>query len=168
MSAENSSGKAAGARIQRALESATETRMFWLGEDMLSRTPEMFKSLFPGRAACLVASRVGGASWVSSLLGAAEALAVLSVAVALSRVVFGTSGVGGGDVKLISALGLCFGAEWTPVLIMLTSAFVVATGLFLRGRRGSEESARLAVPAAPAITIAVVVTFSLAFRVKQL
>jgi leader peptidase (prepilin peptidase)/N-methyltransferase len=120
------------------------------------------------RAACLVASRVGGASWVSSLLGAAEALAVLSVAVALSRVVFGTSGVGGGDVKLISALGLCFGAEWTPVLIMLTSAFVVATGLFLRGRRGSEESARLAVPAAPAITIAVVVTFSLAFRVKQL
>ena len=55
MSAENSSGKAAGARIQRALESATETRMFWLGEDMLSRTPEMFKSLFPGRAACLVA-----------------------------------------------------------------------------------------------------------------
>jgi glycerol-1-phosphate dehydrogenase [NAD(P)+] len=55
MSAEKSSGKAAGARIQRALESATETRMFWLGEDMLSRTPEMFKSLFPGRAACLVA-----------------------------------------------------------------------------------------------------------------
>ena len=120
------------------------------------------------RVAYLVASCAGGDSWVLLILGAAEALVVLSVAAAFSRASFGASGVGGGDVKLISVLGLCFGAEWTPVLLMLTSAFVVATGLFCRGRRGTEEPGGSAVPAAPAITIAAFVTFALAFRVKQL
>ena len=120
------------------------------------------------RMAYLVASCAGGGSWVSSLLGATEAFVVLSAAAALSRAAFGTSGVGGGDVKLISALGLCFGAEWTPVLILLNSAFVVVTGFFGWAGRDPEESSQHAVPAAPAITLAAAVTLALAFRVKQL
>ncbi|MGI5870256.1 MAG: sn-glycerol-1-phosphate dehydrogenase [Kiritimatiellia bacterium] len=55
MPTEETTGAAVSARIQKALESATETRMFWLGDDVLSRTPQMFKALFPGRPACLVA-----------------------------------------------------------------------------------------------------------------
>lgn len=42
-------------RIEKALLSATETKLFWLGESMLERVPEMFKALFPGCKACLVA-----------------------------------------------------------------------------------------------------------------
>ena len=55
MSAETPSGGSAGSRIQQALDSATDTRMFWLGEDMLARSPDMFKALFPGKTACVVA-----------------------------------------------------------------------------------------------------------------
>lgn len=42
-------------RIDKALLSATETKLFWLGDAMLERVPEMFTALFPRCKACLVA-----------------------------------------------------------------------------------------------------------------
>ncbi len=44
-------------RIERALSCATETQLFWLGEEMLARVPEMFTALFPGGKACVVADK---------------------------------------------------------------------------------------------------------------
>ena len=42
-------------RIEAALAAATDTKLFWLGEDLLAQTAEAFKELFPGKKACMVA-----------------------------------------------------------------------------------------------------------------
>ncbi len=42
-------------RIEKALLSAAETKLFWLGEAMLERVPEVFNTLFSGRKACIIA-----------------------------------------------------------------------------------------------------------------
>lgn len=42
-------------RIEDALQNATQTRLFWLGDDMLAKVPDMFRGLFPGERACVVA-----------------------------------------------------------------------------------------------------------------
>ena len=57
MSQNQVSGGLTTARIDEALKNATETKMFWLGEDTLGRVPEMFKALFPAQKACLVMDR---------------------------------------------------------------------------------------------------------------
>ncbi len=44
-------------RIADALRNAVDTKLFWIGDDMLSKAPAMFKTLFPGERACLVADR---------------------------------------------------------------------------------------------------------------
>ena len=38
--------------IAEALRNAVDTKLFWIGDDMLSKAPAMFKTLFPeiGRA----------------------------------------------------------------------------------------------------------------------
>lgn len=57
MSLTQASGTPTSARIDDALKRATETKLFWLGDDMIQRVPEMFKTLFPGMKACVVADR---------------------------------------------------------------------------------------------------------------
>ena len=43
--------------IAEALRNAVDTKLFWIGDDMLSKAPAMFKTLFPGERACMVADR---------------------------------------------------------------------------------------------------------------
>ena len=42
-------------RIAAALKVATDTKVFEMGEGILGRVPEVFKELFPGRKAVVVA-----------------------------------------------------------------------------------------------------------------
>jgi len=116
------------------------------------------------RGAFLLTSSCGGETCASACIGAVEAIAVLMISAGVSRAVFGRPGIGGGDVKLVSALGLCLGAVWTPVLIVLMSAFILAAqcGHVVRcGRAGWRCTLERAVPAAPAIALAAAVTCGL-------
>lgn len=123
------------------------------------------------RGTYLLASSGGGEACASALIGVVEAITVLMVSAGVSQAVFGTRGVGGGDVKLVSALGLCFGAAWTPVLIMLTSAFIVVAqcGHAIRYKRtGWRCTLERSVPAAPAIALAAAVTWGLSLFLERL
>lgn len=123
------------------------------------------------RGAYLLASLRGSTTCVSAFVGAVEAAVVLMVSARVSQTVFGTRGVGGGDVKLVSALGLCFGAVWTPVLIVLMSAFILAAqcGHVVRcGRAGWRCTLERAVPAAPAIALAAAATWGLSLYMEKL
>ena len=44
-------------RITSALASATDTKLFWLGENLLAKTADAFKQLFPAKRACMVADQ---------------------------------------------------------------------------------------------------------------
>lgn len=123
------------------------------------------------RGVFLLASSCGGETCASAFVGAGEALAVLMISARVSQAAFGTRGIGGGDVKLVSALGLCFGAAWTPLLIVLTSAFILVAqcGHAIRYERaGWRYALERAVPAAPAIALAAAVTWGLSFYMEKL
>ena len=73
------------------------------------------------------------ASWAEIGLGAGAAFA-------LTATLFSLGGLGGGDVKLLTALGATLGAPAFLPFAILTCLFGGLTGLFLR-RRGVAEIA---------------------------
>ncbi|MCL1909720.1 MAG: sn-glycerol-1-phosphate dehydrogenase, partial [Kiritimatiellaeota bacterium] len=64
-------------RITAALDAATDTKLFWLGEGLLSQTADAFKQLFPNKRACMVADHntlraAGREVWASLKQGGVE------------------------------------------------------------------------------------------------
>lgn len=97
-----------------------------------------------------------------SLLGAAA----VGTPLVLSAHLVG--GIGGGDVKLLTALGLCFGWQRGVALVVLSCALTVLVGCcgyFARRRRAHEASLMsTTVPMAPQIAFAVLALLA-AFQV---
>lgn len=71
----------------------------------------------------------GAAPVASSVLGAGAVLLVMALSAAVSRRLMGRPGVGGGDVKLLSAVGAWTGPAWGLAVV----AGACATSLALSG-----------------------------------
>jgi prepilin peptidase CpaA len=99
--------------------------------DLRSReVPDTISVLLLSWAVAVAALRLDGNGWASMLVG-------LSVGLLSSGVFFALGGLGGGDVKLISALGAVVGhpAIWTALFwIALAGGGLSLIALF-RGRR---------------------------------
>lgn len=80
-------------------------------------------------------------------LGLAMGFGVFALCAVLSK-----GGMGAGDVKLFSVLGLLLGWEGTFLLIFLTTLLIAVTGIILILRKQKEKSSRL--PAGPFILLA--------------
>lgn len=99
-----------------------------------------------------------------SLAGGAAALAVLLLAARASARRGGAPGVGGGDVKLLSALGLWFGPVAGLAVVALSCLLGVLSWLLAAGvrrvcRRNGRDAPQVAsaapgIPMAPAIALA--------------
>lgn len=80
-------------------------------------------------------------------LGLAMGFGVFALCALLSK-----GGMGAGDVKLFSVLGLLLGWEGVFLLIFLTTLFIAVTGIILILRKQKEKSSRL--PAGPFVLLA--------------
>lgn len=106
--------------------------------------------------AALAASDVRGAldATASSLAGAAAVLAVLLATARLMERRTGSAGIGGGDVKLLGALGFCFGWEAGLLIAGLSCALMLAHRLIPRfGKPEADAFAFAPYIALAAITV---------------
>ena len=76
-----------------------------------------------------------------SLLGAAAVLAVLLATTALMERRSGSAGIGGGDVKLLTALGFCYGWETGLAIAGLSCALLLLHNLAPHGLRPARGAA---------------------------
>lgn len=83
-----------------------------------------------GRAVLAAVRTASAAPLASSLAGGAAVLLVMLAAAAVSECVSGKVGVGGGDVKLLSAVGLWLG-PWGGLAAVAGSCLVALAGLIL-------------------------------------
>lgn len=92
-----------------------------------------------------------GLGWVDIVIRLAIALAVFIVLVAL----FATGAMGGGDVKLLTALALWFEPLWLfqLIIVMAVAGGLLTAALYVPHRIGKSR-ARLAVPYGVAISLA--------------
>lgn len=107
------------------------------------------------RAAARRAGGAGAGAVAEAALGVLAVLAVMGLAAAASRRLSGRSGVGGGDVKLLSAVGAWVGPVAGLVVVALSCAVGVAAwaiGAVARRDRPA-RAAESAIPLAPAVAL---------------
>lgn len=76
------------------------------------------------------------ASWSDRVIGAAAGFVALFVIGEAYRLLRGREGLGAGDAKLLGALGIWFGWQGLPLLLLAASAIGIAVALVLQLTRG--------------------------------
>lgn len=84
-----------------------------------------------------------GAMLAESVLGAVAVFALLLLSAAVSRKATGSCGIGGGDLKLLSALGLWAGPVGGLAIVGLSCLFALAGRLVVRRVREAASYAAL-------------------------
>ena len=85
---------------------------------------------------------------LNALFGAGAGFGILLLAALLSK---GGAGVGGGDIKLFAAIGLCFGADGAVIVFILTTLLSAAHFCILLMKKRIKVSERK--PMVPYITV---------------
>jgi prepilin signal peptidase PulO-like enzyme (type II secretory pathway) len=96
----------------------------------------------------------GSVSWINALFGAILGYAVLWSLNALYRRFRGFDGFGGGDLKMMAALGGWFGASGVVDVLTLASLLALVPAAILRGVGAQRVSLQTAIPFGPFLAIA--------------
>lgn len=108
-----------------------------------------------------------GAETAESLAGFGAVFALLLLSAAVSRKVIGSCGIGGGDLKLLSALGLWAGPVGGLAIVGLSCLIALATRLVVRRSREAASFAALGrgapMPLAPSILAASLLALAVGF-----
>lgn len=78
-------------------------------------------------------------AWSDRLIGGAAGFGSLWLIGALYRLLRGRDGLGGGDAKLLGALGLWFGWAMLPYLLLLASLLGLGAAIVLQATRGGVD-----------------------------
>lgn len=95
-------------------------------------------------------------TWPERVIGLFTASVPLLLAVVLSK-----GGMGGGDVKLMAAAGLCIGWKLSLLTLLIGSVIAAITGLIYaaeKHKQGQTQTMKLAIPFGPFLSIGIAVS----------